>query len=842
MSLRSVILLVIFTCLLFFSSVLATEGEDNFLSEDSVVLIVGATTSLLGSEVALALHRLFHCHVVLVDDLPAGTGGEQIVHTLSTLEFHRQSLFRIWQEVDERLTVYRMNPRPIIPDIDPGTTVDRLEHVFAKHLPTHVFLLPPEEAPESFRGETEDAPPRAGILEGLLEQVRVYHENFPTRVPPHVVWTSSEEVYPPTGIWKESSLPPMPSSKRGTDALVNEVIAQAYDDKGVASVVLRFSKHIYGPFQQPSTPIFGMMEALLNNQANAADASDAGDYLFVDDAVDAVLAALQLPTQSHSFALNIASGDPMMTTEEMQGRVRTAVDGSKVHSLQGEGRRLETKLAEQVLNFRPRVSLGEGLARSLAWHYDRMYPYGSAESLPQTLLSIAHQYGVVSCHDESDSECLRGVPVLPCASECAHAQQCRSTPWDELIPKIQAWTASCSTVLYTIRQSSSRPFRVSPSSKSYWPDPQCNIVFMPSASPGEPNLQKDWTTVPVGIELMDVDAWLIPLWSPGRLFTHSQWAIYSAPNVAWDNLDRLMEAVHMQPDGEPGSTALLIGTHGKVDRPRNMAQREAYRALHIKAAQFVDHEKFHDGFGSAVDANSWMVHRLGDTDSEQLRCDVTKELSGWKGTVDMDAAAAFVFGLHDLWSQVLLHQKDKAPWWHGDNVVSIPEKATSSHRRLQEKNTAPKEPVETTQEKKSKPEPKVEVKHSSHETAIDLLLRLNIEESSESDLDEDGEELVEDVHHFDHNGFGVTRQAIGAASNKAETEPDQDDDDGQIGKDDDGEIDSGFVSKETEKNSAVDPSNYDTWLGVLSSSNTRLFVRIVESQAVGAVFLDEYGA
>jgi hypothetical protein len=218
---------------------------------------------------------------------------------------------------------------------------------------------------------------------------------------------------------------------------------------------------------------------------------------------------------------------------------------------------------------------------------------------------------------------------------------------------------------------------------------------------------------------------------------------------------------------------------------------------------------------------------------------VTKELSGWKGTVDMDAAASFVFGLHDLWSQVLLHQKDIVPWWHGESVLSIPEKATSSHRRLQEEeNAVSRERGEATQEEKSETEPKVEVGQSGHETAIDLQLSA---ESSESDVDEDGEELVEDVHHFDHNGFGVTRQAIGSTSNKAETEPDHDDDDGQIGEDDNGEVVSGSVLKDTEKTSAVDPSNYDTWLGVLSSSNTRLFVRIVESQAVGAVFLDEYG-
>ena len=805
------LLLALLICV---STIVANE-EVNWLSQDSVVLIVGATTSLLGSEVALALHRLFACRVVLIDDLP-GDKSNGFVEGLSAMEFHRQSLFRVWQEVDDHLTLYRMNPRPIVPDID--SSVDRLAHVFEKHQPTHVLIFP--ETPESFRGGTDEAPPRAGMLEGLLEQVRSFHEAYPDAVRPHVVWTSSEEVYPPTGVWSESDVPPIPQNKDGGDAMINEVIARAYDAKGVPSVALRISKHIYGPFQEPSSPLFGMIENLLREQETAVDALNLGDYLYVDDAVDAILAALQLPNVPHTFALNVASGNSPMTTEQILHRVQRVALGEEVEAIQDDGRRIRFSLAEQLLNFHPRVSLTEGLKRAFAWHFDRMYPYGAEETSLPTIHSMARAFGIASCSDTSDTECLRGAPILPCASECAHQDQCRNTIWDDLLPRLESWTSSCSSVLYTVRrETSSKAFGVSHRSNSVWPDSHCNIAFIPSSSPVEFKIEDDWTIVPVHIKRSDVDAWLVPLWSPGKLFPQSKWAIYASPNVVWDDLNHLMEALHMQPEGAKGNIALLLGMADLKDRLQNSSQRQAYRAIHIKATEFLEPDELHDGFTSNADAESWMVHRLGDPDAEQLRCDVSKEIGGWKGVVDFNAAASFVFGLHDLWSQVLLHEKGIAPWWHGDSVVTVPQGETN-HRRLQEQDS-----WGSNEDEAQSIDQNVALGNSDRHGpgAVD------------SDVDEEEEELTE-FHHFDHNGFGVTRKSVGAAMNVDKSKK-QEGDSGGMDDDEEEEAQPGADSEPQ-----LDPSENDTWLGVLSSTDTRVFVRLVNPDSVGAVFLDEYGS
>jgi hypothetical protein len=50
------------------------------------------------------------------------------------------------------------------------------------------------------------------------------------------------------------------------------------------------------------------------------------------------------------------------------------------------------------------------------------------------------------------------------------------------------------------------------------------------------------------------------------------------------------------------------------------------------------------------------------------------------------------------------------------------------------------------------------------------------------------------------------------------------------------------TKEEEDSEDILDTSSYDTWLGVLSSSTTRYFARIVSWEAVGAVHLDDYAS
>ena len=802
---------------LFVAQSLAAD-ESNWLSQDSVVLIVGATTSLLGSEVALALYRLFACRVVLVDDLDAGNMSG-ISEALFKLEFQRQALFRVWQEIDSRLDVYRMNPRSIIPDIDPGTTVDRLAHVFAKHRPTHVLVFP--ETPECYRGETDDAPPRAGMLEGILQHALTFHQDNPDVALPHVVWTSSEDVYPATGVWKESDNPPVPLTKDGAESMVDEVIARSFDDKGIPSVALRISQHVYGPFQELDAPLFSLMENILSQKELQVKNTDvASDFLYVDDAVDAVLAALQLPNQPHTFAVNVASGESAMNMEQVKMAVQNVASGKKVQVLKSDGRRLDVSLAKDMLNFHPRVSLTEGLQRTLAWHYDRMFPYGAEKSPALSAVrSLAQKHGIASCSDASDTECLKGVPVLPCASECSHPNQCHRTAWDTILSKLESWTASCPVVLYTVHQSATPDALDSWTRRTaVWPDSRCNIAFVLGDGAGGIRIQNKWTMVPVQMDPTDLDAWMVPLFTPAKMFPRSQWAIYTSPNVAWDDLDSLVEEVSMQPGQNSGGIAMMMGYGTQRGGPRNSIQRQAYRALYIKMAQFFDHDWLHDGFLTDLDAESWIVHRLGHQDSEQLRCDISKEISGWKGVVDFKAAAAFVFGVHDLMSQVIARQIGTPAWWHDPKSMHLNTQSNALNRRLQE-------------------EPQ-----GADGGSVVMDGEAELEGGGEEvveDLEEDQAELHE-VHHFDQNGFGVTHKSITAGDENDKDAAQKHNDKAQETIDESSsekKLKSGSSASRHAKDD-TEASERDAWLGVLSSSNEQMFIRLVSSESVGAFYLD----
>ena len=104
----------------------------------------------------------------------------------------------------------------------------------------------------------------------------------------------------------------------------------------------------------------------------------------------------------------------------------------------------------------------------------------------------------------------------------------------------------------------------------------------------------------------------------------------------------------------------------------------------------------------------------------------------------------------------------------------------------------------------------------------------------EYETDEDEDEL-EEVHHFDHNGFGVTRKSIGAAMNVEDNKKQEGDDKGA--DDDDAEV----AEPGDDAERQFDSSEYDTWLSVLSSTDTRMFIRLVNPDSVGAVVLDGYG-
>ena len=154
-------------------------------------------------------------------------------------------------------------------------------------------------------------------MEGLLEEFRLMIERSATSDGsstdevhlPHFVYASSHEVYDrfSTSSSKDPNPPPFqedrpittPSSLHGTAKLIDEVLASAYHSThGIYSVGLRFF-NVYGPWNSPGTDVFDLAERISSSDSQEDEDSaeqqqeqfeeDINDYIYIDDAVDAIL-------------------------------------------------------------------------------------------------------------------------------------------------------------------------------------------------------------------------------------------------------------------------------------------------------------------------------------------------------------------------------------------------------------------------------------------------------------------------------------------------------------------------------------------------------------------------
>lgn len=743
--------------------------------------------------------------------------------------------------------------------------------------------------------------PKAGMMESLLEQMRKVKRDG-GRVP-HFSYASSYEVYPYA---TNATIEPLretmpistPSSLRGASKLIDEVLAKLYyDEHDMFSVGLRFFS-VYGPWSVPGSPLFEMAERAVVGQVPTGDPhwSSVHDYVYIDDAVDAIMTAMQYRPQGekpHPLVLNVASGtgSSLEDIAKIMGKFfpSQVSDNRRDEAIETVKRTVaigSTQRAEQLLGYQPQISLQEGIELLLAWHYDRAYPYGGHHSERGDKSSYIATKGILSCLP-NDTECLKGAPVFPCASECSHEAQCTTSFYDEIIGWTQALTTDCENVMYTVDLNDSLESIPSAHVKvkmtsDYSLEGPCNLAFVsessklvqskrnsnPSPPSGDtPKLLKDgiWILVPVSIPSFSTGdenlLSLLPKLSPGLFFGPKvSRAIYVDPDILLDSVSKLLQEASMQPlhDDVEGATAMLIGKGKPKDyfaqdeddfqpkkqqfeSSKSMVQNAAYRMIRIA----VSDKLFGDGFMALLDSR-WMVHTLQSDDSRLFRCDVFGEVTQWE--VDTDRSALeFVLGLHDMWSRVITEK----PWWIDENVITVPE-AHDTRRRLEEVVVieegleADRKVAHSTEDNPSDADEKTEEiidEDVDEDNEEDDGAAVDAETLDEGDQNEDDEfenelesEDGEGEEGDEHRGFGVHGEegVEAAAGDKSRGGSSDQDDDVQGGEGFGEEIPEDFPLEER------DFSAYDTWMGVLSASSVKYFVRIVPSSEVGVVSLEEY--
>jgi nucleoside-diphosphate-sugar epimerase len=866
----------------------AHAQDDYYLTSDSVVLITGAA-GFVGSELAMTLHRTYKPNkIICVDSMDNNFGTNNNTtqeERLALFDVKRQRAFHVLQVLGNHGHFYRADFRPSIPEYFDVGEVPILHYIWRDHPDiTHVVHLADAYHRGSSSAANIQAVPRvkqdtkAGMMEALMEQIAKIGDA--TGKMPHFTYASSYEVYnyfQPTATnpspFEEERPITTPSSLRGTTKLIDEIITRTYQEKyGIYSIGLRFFS-IYGPWGLPGTNLYEMAERavteapILTTTTNSNNLDDVRDYVYIDDAVDAIMAAMQFRTNNlKATVVNVGSGvgttmreiaahmDRILSRQTLGGDT-TPMQTTPTTAIASMAR------AKTLLGFQPQVSLRDGLVNLLSWHYDRAFPYGPEKKRLQ---------GISSC-SAFDKECLHGAPVFPCASECSHETQCTTSYFDDVTSFTMSLTESCETVMYTValdndlEQIPSSKGPLAADKRSHLKGKFCNIAFVSEMSPlvrrlkqkhdypffstvleefrriEETTGKKDvlmhgfWNLVPLPLPSFAVGdehtLSLLPKLSPGAFFGETtKRAIYCDPNVAFTNVKTLLEEAKKKPlmEGTHGATALLVGYKTKQEKGKlnvnESVQAAAYRMIRIGIIeQMISQPLLLD--------SSWMVHTLQNEDSRLFRCDVFGEVVQWDTTKD-DSSLEFVVGLHDMWARVIEKGQGREPWWIGDSVVTVRE----SRRRL------------TEEEKDAEIDKKTGEVRVSTKTKVDQKQKVSTKEEKIAREVKSAEKSEGDV--VPAKAFEVELDAghpvaeVDAAA-LAEQEGLQmlselDLENPNALEEDSEEDDTAETRKQQNEESIVrDVSAYATWMGMLSSTTMHYFVRIVPSSELGVVFLNE---
>lgn len=193
-----------------------------------------------------------------------------------------------------------------------------------------------------------------------------------------VVYASSSSVYgnAPRYPTTESDLP-QPHSPYGVTKLAAEQLCNLYAvNHGVPVVSLRYFT-VYGPRQRPDMATYRLIESALRQQPFPlfGDGTAVRDFTFVDDVVDANLAAAVADVPPGTVC-NIAGGASctMASLIELVGElVGAAVPVDRLPMKAGDVVRTggTIDLAVSHLEWQPRTPLPDGVAAQVEWHRNR---------------------------------------------------------------------------------------------------------------------------------------------------------------------------------------------------------------------------------------------------------------------------------------------------------------------------------------------------------------------------------------------------------------------------------------------------------------------------------------
>jgi hypothetical protein len=246
---------------------------------------------------------------------------------------------------------------------------------------------------------------------------------------------------------------------------IDEKLAETYGSlHGLQSIAIRFPDTVYGPWGRNGSPITELSNIAIrhlrynNGTILSLQNSESRDFVFVDDIVNAIIAAMQYQDPSHTsnvFDLSSDFRNTLRTASVLMSKLAHLKGNKNLQdiSFQESTEVMPTSLVKRTrkrLNWAPTTSILLGIAKTFAWHLDHASSHGNIKTGDVSLITgdqLRLRLGMDTCSPE-DVRCHMGFKYLPCLSECSTKHKCIPSIFEDTISLVQELTEDCDIILY----------------------------------------------------------------------------------------------------------------------------------------------------------------------------------------------------------------------------------------------------------------------------------------------------------------------------------------------------------------------------------------------------------
>ena len=248
------------------------------------------------------------------------------------------------------------------------TEPGELESVISACKPSTVFHL------AAAGGHAHDAATRIAAINTSILGTANLLESLRRHPPQQFIYTGSWFEHAPTALAQRESDPIEPFGFRGAVKACATLLCRDFaNHSGISTVLLR-PYTVYGYWEQPRRLVPRALHCALNDQPLAlTEPGYQRDLVFVDDVVDALIAAMHVPNCPGEI-YNVASGQAssneqvVAAVESVTGRsIRREQESYPLRGIEVSNCRVDVSKAKSQLNWTAKTDLHSGLAQTARW-------------------------------------------------------------------------------------------------------------------------------------------------------------------------------------------------------------------------------------------------------------------------------------------------------------------------------------------------------------------------------------------------------------------------------------------------------------------------------------------